>query len=307
MATRVSARYRFAAFILSHGRADYVRTTRALRRSNYRGDWYIICDNEDGMLPRYRELYGDRVIVFDKATAAQRVDVGDNFALPRQAVVFARQESYRIAEQMGLDYFLLLDDDYSSFYWLSNHLGQTLRYQHLITDLDAVLEILLDFYVSVPALRILAIAQSGDFIRSPQCTLPQRPALWRKVMNFMICSPHRPVSFMGRVNEDVCVYVVHGMRGELFFTIPFLSLHQVPPQQRGGGLTPTYLRLGLVAKAQYTFIMAPSCVLLRQLPGIDHLRIHHRIHWGHAVPRILRPDVKHNAGHESRAGGGSDG
>ncbi len=37
----------FAVFILSHGRANNVKTLKALEQSNYTGKTIIICDNED--------------------------------------------------------------------------------------------------------------------------------------------------------------------------------------------------------------------------------------------------------------------
>lgn len=39
----------------------------------------------------------------------------DNFNEHR-AILYARNESFRIARELGLTYFLQLDDDYSDFY-----------------------------------------------------------------------------------------------------------------------------------------------------------------------------------------------
>ena len=61
----------FAAFILTHGRPDRVVTYNALLRAGYTGPIYFIVDNEDKTVDRYRDRYGDRVIIFDKEAAAK--------------------------------------------------------------------------------------------------------------------------------------------------------------------------------------------------------------------------------------------
>lgn len=57
----------FAAFILSHGRANNVKTVRLLESANYTGKWYIILDSEDSQIDMYKSNFGEEhIIVFDK-------------------------------------------------------------------------------------------------------------------------------------------------------------------------------------------------------------------------------------------------
>src|SRR4051812_2675736 len=104
----------FAAMILTHGRPHHVATYRTLRRLGYTGPIYLIVDNEDRALEEYRTLYGEQVIVFDKAAAARTFDEGDNFG-DRRAVIYARNACFEIARNLGLTYFVELDDDYLRF------------------------------------------------------------------------------------------------------------------------------------------------------------------------------------------------
>jgi hypothetical protein len=69
----------FAVFILSHGRANNVKTYKALQRSGSTGKIYILVDDEDKQLSQYKEIYGDKVIVFSKDEVATYTDAGDNF------------------------------------------------------------------------------------------------------------------------------------------------------------------------------------------------------------------------------------
>ena len=97
----MSAPEGFAALILTHGRADRVITHDALRRFGYTGPIYLIVDDQDDQIDRYRELYGDNVIVFDKAASVQNVDTGDQRdAVAAASVVFARNSTDAIAQRL---------------------------------------------------------------------------------------------------------------------------------------------------------------------------------------------------------------
>lgn len=102
----------FAVFILTHGRADNVATMGALKKGGYTGKWYMIIDDEDETAEQYRKNFGpEHVIMFDKQEAYDRADTMDNFNEHR-AIIYARNETFRIAKELGLKYFLMLDDDY---------------------------------------------------------------------------------------------------------------------------------------------------------------------------------------------------
>ena len=106
---------KFAVFILTHGRPDNMKTVQSLKKSNYTGDIYFIIDDEDETADQYRNNFGaDKVIQFSKKEASKITDIGDSMQTLR-GVTFARNISQRIAKEMGLDYMLQLDDDYTSF------------------------------------------------------------------------------------------------------------------------------------------------------------------------------------------------
>ena len=68
---------RFAVFILSHGRANDLKTAVMLKKYNYTGDWYVVIDDEDNQADIYKAKFGDRVIQFCKKEIADRTDTGD--------------------------------------------------------------------------------------------------------------------------------------------------------------------------------------------------------------------------------------
>ena len=272
----------FAVFILTHGRPNKVYTYKTLRNQNYSGRIYLLIDDEDESAREYQEKYGDEVIVFNKTEAASLVDVGDNRP-DHRGVVYARNVIFKIARDLGLKCFLELDDDYTHFAYKFR--SDLTYYERKCWRLDDLFEILLDYFISIPAVTI-AMAQNGDYIGGSKSGYGKELRLHRKVMNSFFCDVDREFEFMGRINEDVNAYTWLGRMGKLFLTVPNVSLCQKTTQNNSGGLTELYLDTGTYVKSFYTVLYAPSCTKISDM-GDKHRRIHHRIDWNSAVPCIL--------------------
>lgn len=273
---------KFAVFILTHGRPHKVKTYETLRKQGYTGQIYIIIDNEDKTAAEYYKRFGDQVIMFDKEAVAQQIDEGDNFK-DRRAIIYARNASYQIAQDLGLDYFLQLDDDYTSF--VHKFTADLVYREKPVKNLDRLFALMLDFYKSTSAVTV-ALGQNGDFQGGSQNGDLTRLWLKRKAMNTFFCSPHRPHKFFGRINEDVNTYVTQGNRGDLILTVFNAAIIQSQTQHTTGGMTELYLNMGTYVKSFYTVMYSPACVKIAEF-GNDHARLHHRINWNAAVPKIM--------------------
>jgi hypothetical protein len=279
---------RFAVFILTHGRANCVYTYEALRKHGYTGEIYLVCDDEDKQIKQYLALYGlDSVIVFNKQEAIDGTDSGDNLK-KRNSVVYARNQNFKIAADLGLTHFWQLDDDYSAFGYVTDNDDEYITKNCYTTKLDDLLGALCDFMNESGASSV-AMAQGGDFIGGANGVYVDKikqGKFTRKVMNSFLFRVDQPVKFMGRINEDVNMYVEWGRRGHLFVTIPRLRLWQKETQTNAGGLTEIYLDLGTYVKSFYSVLYAPSCVSIAEM-GNNDKRIHHRVSWKYAAPMIL--------------------
>jgi hypothetical protein len=273
----------FAAFVLSNRRPDRVYTLSSLLKAGYTGPVYIVVDDEDPTLPEYLAKHGDRVVVFNKAAIAKTFDLADNFHAKRGAVVFARNAVFQIARELGIKYFVQLDDDYTEFAYKFD--GQGLYRARRIRSLDKVFATMVKF-LEVSRADTVCMAQGGDFIGGAESRYGQAMLLLRKAMNTFVCCTDRPFSFVGRINEDVNTYVTRGMRGRLMLTVNPVAITQKQTQSNAGGMTGTYLAEGTYFKSFYTVMMAPSCVKVSRM-GEKHRRIHHKIRWRYAVPKIL--------------------
>jgi len=277
----------FAVFILTFGRPDNIKTYKTLDRFGYTGKKYLICSTDDKKLDEYKLKYKDEVISFNKDDI--EFDIGDNFD-DKRVVVYARNACFDIAKKLGITYFLQMDDDYTDF---SYRFDDKLYYNQgrgYINNVDDIFIALLKFYKSIPA-KSIAMSQNGDWIGGDQSGMAKKLALKRKCMNSFFCSTERPFEFMGRINEDVNAYTSLGAIGNVFFTIPNVSLKQTDTQTNEGGLTDIYLSQGTYVKSFYSVLFSPSSVKVSVL-NTENARLHHRVSWNNAVPKILNEKYK---------------
>lgn len=276
----------FAVFILSHGRSDRVFTLKPLFDGGYTGKWYIVIDDEDDQADDYFERYGEHVYQFSKASYDDTFDIMD-LHTDRRVVVYARNACFDIAKELGIRYFLVLDDDYNAFMYRFPE-GDVLKYADC-KQLDDLFEAMVDFLIVSGSLSI-AFAQGGDFIGGLKGGGFQKKLI-RKVMNTWFCDAEKPFKIIGRINEDTNSYVYYGTQGKLFFTITDVMINQKQTQSNAGGLTDIYLDRGTYVKSFYTVMCAPSCCKIAAM-GDKHIRVHHKVDWTACTPKIINEKWK---------------
>ena len=269
----------FAVFILTHGRADNIKTYKTLLKCGYTGLIYFIVDDEDKTIDKYIENFGqENIKVFNKKTMADSVDEGNNFD-NRKVIIHARNACFKIAKELNITYFVQLDDDYYYFGY---------RYftgAKIIKNLDAVFDSMLKFYISTN-IKSICFSQGGDHTGGFSGI-----KLKRKAMNSFFCSTKREFQFIGSINEDVNTYTTLGSRGDLFFTFTNIQLDQKDTQSNKGGMTDEYALSGTYIKSFHSVLMHPSSVKISMM-NATNLRLHHSIQWSNTTPMILNEKYK---------------
>lgn len=273
----------FAVFILSHGRADRIFTLKALEKGGYTGKTYIVIDDEDKTADDYYARYGDDVIMFSKKAYDGKFDIGDNMD-DRRVVVYARNAIWDIAEKMKLTYFCVLDDDYNDFMYRIDDGEKNVLKAYQVKQLDNLFDEMLLFLEKSGA-KTICFAQGGDYIGGVNSRV-YREKLSRKAMNSWFFKTDRRFKFVGRINEDVNTYVYLSNKGELFFTLAYVSVNQPITQTNAGGLTDIYVDKGTYLKSFYSVLYAPQAVKISQMGWVNY-RIHHRVNWKYCTPQIL--------------------
>ncbi len=281
----------FCIFIISHNRAGDVPTAGALDRYNYTGDWYIVIDDADD-IDAYNDEYGEETVVYlDNDDALPETDRGDNFE-KHDTPLYTRNQLWGLADDLGYKYFLVFDDDYTNIQY---RFDNEFNYNPSTTrDFDAYINSAIKFLESAD-LDTLCMAQGGDFIGGVNSHMAESVKTSRKAMNSFLCKTDRPFKFRGTMNDDVNTYVRAAQYGKVFLTSNVMSIEQETTQQNEGGITDLYKAEGTYVKSFYTILYAPSCTSLTELSGRSADRIHHKISWRNAVPKIV-PESAKNGG-----------
>lgn len=276
----------YPIFILSYGRAQHIITYKTLLEGGISPeDIYIVCSDDDKTLKEYKSLYPN-VIVFSKEKVRVDTDLMDNFE-KRNIVVFARNEIFKIAKGMKIEYFCVLDDDYDRFSF-RRCFGDKLK-GFKVKNIKVIFNKCFEYLKNTPELDCFALCQDGDMIGGVGGF--DRIAFKRKIMNAYFFRTSSLIKFLGSINEDLTASVYEGQRGKLMFTINDVSVHQLITQSNGGGLTDVYLDSGTYIKSFYSVMAAPNCVKISAM-GSKDLRIHHKVDWNKAVPKLLRAEYE---------------
>lgn len=286
----------FCVFIISHGRPDKVITLNTLKRCGYTGKIFIVCDNEDKTIDKYQKNYGSNTImVFDKIYYASIVDSCDNFQ-DRRTTSHARNACFDFAKNLGFDYFLVLDDDYTGFEYTFDRDGK--GSDKALKSFNLICHSVFKFLESDERIKSICFLQGGELIggvnvidKINRCAARRGiyPFIKRKAMNSFFCKTSRRYWFFSRLNEDVNTYLGYGSRGELFLSIPDIHLNQSTTQSVSGGMSDSYISSGTYVKSFYTVMQYPSFAVVQAPHSMR--RLHHKIDWNKAVPKIL--DDKH--------------
>lgn len=268
--------------ILSHKRADNITTISTLRRDGWTGPIKIAVSSDEPELEKYKARFGDDVIVFDKADAMSETDAMTSS--PRaDCVVYARNQCWKIADELGWEYFIELDDDYDLFV-LRKPVGRVLKGIE-VKDLDEIFAAMEEF-VDVSWAKAVCMSQGGDFMGGASGNSAHR-LVSRKMMNVYVCRSDRPFKFRGEMNEDVVACVDLCQHGDLCLTYFPMSINQKRTQSNTGGLTDIYLDNGTYVKSFMSVMAAPSCVKIAAMGG-THMRIHHEVEWRYCAAKIVR-------------------
>ena len=199
-----------------------------------------------------------------------------------RAIIYARNESFRIAKELRLKYFLMLDDDYTEIDFRYAKDGKlkakpARQFNRLFDDMLAFLD--------ASGAVTVAFAQGGDFVGGLDGGNFGK-GLLRKAMNSFFCRTDCPIEFRGTMNEDVVTYTTWSSRGKMFFSYTNMCVIQKPTQSLSGGMTEAYKEGGTYLKSFYAVMSMPNAVKVKML-NTSHKRIHHGVDWNACAPKIL--------------------
>lgn len=226
---------RFAIFILTNGRPNHQYTLEFLRKS-FKGDVFLLCDNEDKTLEEYKNNYGEQVLVFDKNEWVSKSDPMDNFQ-SKKSVLYARNAVFQIAKDMGYDYFAMVDDDVT---------GLSFRYEKdgkLVgkpaKDFDKVSSVILETMDNTGT-DYFSFGTDKNYIGGAANSQYQRKII-DKVYNLIFCRTDQEHFYKGIMNEDEIHNILSMSVGKLVKSSTAIHINMKPVGRDSvGGNAETY-------------------------------------------------------------------
>lgn len=242
----------FAVLILTHGRAHDQVTFNELEKRGYTGKVYLVIDDLDEQREEYERLYGDSVIVFDKREYARRIDTMTTEDELR-SVVFARNAAYDIADDLGLSYFAMFDDDLNQFTFRYVKGGKLVSAP--VTDFDALFDAMLEF-VETTGVASLCIATSGALIGDMNGVY-SKGLRWNFNQACVLRASDR-LKFVGLLNEDLNATLLGANVGQM--TLEVMGIVKNAPLRgtNDGGLHELYIDNEQYIRDFYSLIVHPS-------------------------------------------------
>lgn len=275
----------FGILILSARRAYNVETWKLLDKLGSTLPRKIVLDDEDPTAEEYVKKFSEENIIY--FSKEEYLQLSDTFTpssdRPRNIVLPARNACFDIAKNLGWQYFIELDDDYTNLE--TRYVEDGKLKSKTVKSADAVFLAMKKFLEKSGA-GVIALAQGGDFIGGVGSRGCKNKFL-RKMMNVYCFRTNSAIRFYGYLNEDLTASVVHGQRGDLILTCTSKEIHQSRTQTRKGGLTEEYCQNGTFAKSMCSVIAAPSAVDISVIKD-KYWREHHRVSWRKAAVKIVR-------------------
>lgn len=271
-------------FIPSYHRPDNLKTVNLFLRLGWEPSKItVFIDDETDDIGLYKaacENYGCNLHVFCMKEARKRFDYVHRPSVSRRSAGQARNMFQDYAKAKGIDFYVVQDDDSSSF--------EVKRFGRNAGRGDG--ELVRSVFESIEKfmrkrkIGVFGLSQSGDYIGGEN-----KYYYIRKVMNTTFyLLPYIYRGERGVQDNDTSQYV--GLWNEGYFTgscADGLILHQMPSATQKGGLTENYIENKLLNKSLVTVIQYPSAIRAsKQIKNGG--RLHHLITYRNLGPRILR-------------------
>ena len=267
----------YTVFIISHKRPE-VETLKTINGAGYTGEYFIVVDDKDSTIEKYKSRYGDHVLVFSKEEMLKETDTIDNYEI-LNAAVYAMNYCIKYSKEKGYKYIAIFDDDTKKISMRYESEGKLKSYD--IRDFDKVLELYINFLEKSNFLCV-------SFLPSARLIGGLKSDIWQKreysnVANIFIIRTDSPY-FQGSLYQDLTYSVLNNYRGKLVKALLPVIYYQEPPENNlNGGLAETYTKYSKYTSIFHTVIACPSAVSIKA--SNDDIQIF--AHKDAYVPKIL--------------------
>lgn len=272
-------------FICTHGRPNAQYTLEALRNAGYHGRIILVTDDEDKTYNDYFINYGNgntynaELLQFDKQHYIDYIDTGV-LEPKRKAILYAKCACEDSAKILGLDAFVIADDDLTGFRYRYED-GDTLKSLQITQNLDKIInsyyQFILDYGVCATAFGTNQMFMGGKIS-------DERKGDFRVPYNFVIRNASIPFSWVSEMYEDTISPILENQRGHYTLQLPFVKLEMMElTAGANGGMTETYNQMSIHERIFQIVKYAPTTVKYIA----THDKITHSILKDKAYPKLI--------------------
>lgn len=250
----------FAVFICTHGRPDKQYTLEALRASGYTGYVVLVLDDEDSTHDQYLNLVSTKdntvVITFNKQDIINSVDYGTK--LFRKVILYAKCACENYAEQMGLKYFAIADDDTKKFRFRYAD-GDKLRSVDIKQSFDDIVDSFIE-YMEKSDLTAMSFGYTSSYLKGVSIFEPKALCDARVAYNFVFRNAKHKVDWRGSYGEDLITACTHSIVGQIWMNLPTIQNDMVVQCASAGGMTELYKQEDSFQLVQCETMYCPTCI-----------------------------------------------
>lgn len=245
----------FKIFITSHNSPKECVSACSLRTAGYTGEICIVIDDEDPKFYEYSYYYGQNLFVFNKQKYVDKLDIGMSKSNPQlAAVLYARAAVEDYAKELGIDYFIVMDDDIYGF-----------RYRYVdgeklcskpVEKFDNVIDNYIQFMRDTNSI-CLSFANDGSFIGGADVVTSGKMLERRSCHTLFLRDTSKEFEWKFAVNEDYVSSLLYANIGELMFTLPFVQRNISGMNDRQEGMHDLYESTTEFQRAFYNVIACP--------------------------------------------------
>lgn len=251
---------RCAIFVISYNRAGRVETYSALRDAGFLGEIFVVIDVDDPQYMEYKLRFSNELIAYSKKNEMSAADTVECEKRPASAL-YARNAVEKIAIQMHLDAFIILDDDITSFRyrWIEGGVCKSLKITQYI---DRILLSYIDYMLSC---NIATLSFENCMFYVGGIT-DDKIANERWTYQIHIRNANIPVEWKSIINEDIITEIMTATRGYIWWSLPHVVYDAVAMNEKSGGNKDNYDTFSEFKRAMFATVVNPSSCK----PGYSH-------------------------------------
>lgn len=251
---------RCAVFVISYNRAGRVETYSALRDAGFLGEIFVVIDVDDPQYTEYKLRFQNELIAYSKKNEMLEADTVEYEKRPASAI-YARNAVEKIANQMSLDAFIILDDDITSFRyrWMQGGVCKSLKITQYI---DRIILLYINYMLSCD-IATLSFENCMFYVGG---ITDDKIANERWTYQIHIRNVNIPVEWKSIINEDIITEIMTATKGYIWWSLPHVVYDAVAMNEMSGGNKDNYDTFSEFKRAMFATVVNPSSCK----PGYSH-------------------------------------